>query len=89
MELEWDEDKRQAVLEEREVDLADAEVVLMDERAFTVKQDHDSETRYMTIGMGPSSRLLTIVWTVRGKRRRIITAWKSNAREKRKYGGDQ
>lgn len=87
MDLEWDEAKRQAVLAERGVDFADAEPALLDERALTLIQDHGSEVRYVTVGMGPFGRLLTVVWTVRGSRRRIITAWKSNARERRHYGG--
>jgi len=89
MELEWDEDKRQAVLAARGVDLVDTELALLDEQAITVEQIRDGETRYATIGMGPSNRLLTVVWTIRGTRRRIITAWKSNARERRQYGDDQ
>jgi len=87
VDLEWDEAKRQAVLAERGVDLADAEVVLLDDHALTFDQDHGSEVRHVTIGMGPSGRLLTVVWTRRGDQRRVITAWKSNARERRRYGG--
>jgi uncharacterized DUF497 family protein len=87
MELEWDEAKRQAVLAERGVDFADAEFVLQDERAVTAAQDRGSEVRYATIGMGPAGRLLTVVWTRRGTGYRVITAWKSNARERKEYGG--
>lgn len=86
MDLEWDEAKRQAVLAERGVDLADTEAALLDERALTVTQDHGGEVRYATIGMGPLGRLLTVVWTRRGNKVRIITAWRSNARERRRYG---
>lgn len=87
MELEWDEAKRQAVLAERRVDFADTEAALLDDHAFTVDQDHGSEVRHVTIGKAPSGRLLTVVWTRRGDRRRVITAWRSNARERRRYGG--
>ncbi|MDH5527898.1 MAG: BrnT family toxin [Nitrospirota bacterium] len=85
MELEWDEDKRRAVLTARGVDLADSESVLMDDRALTVEQRRGGETRHVTIGKGPTGRLLTVVWTVRGQRLRIVTAWKSNARERKQY----
>ena len=86
MDLEWDEAKRRAVLAERGVDLADTEAALLDERALTITQRREGEVRYVTIGMGPFGRLLTVVWTRRGNKRRIITAWKSNARERREYG---
>ncbi len=89
MELEWDEDKRRAVLAERGVDLADAEHVLMDSPTPQATQRRGDENRYVTIGMGPSGRLLTVVWTERGDRIRVITAWKANGRERARYLRDR
>lgn len=89
MDLEWDEAKRRAVLAERGVDLADAEYVLMDTPTPHATQRRSGETRHVTIGMGPSGRLLTVVWTERGDKVRIITAWKANDREQARYWQDR
>lgn len=89
MELEWDAEKRDAVMASRGVDFADAEHVLMDVPTPQATQHRDGEIRHVTIGMGPQGRLLTVIWTERGDKVRIITAWKSNEREQQRYWQDR
>ncbi|MFM5908558.1 MAG: BrnT family toxin [Novosphingobium sp.] len=44
----------------------------------------DDEDRFHSIGM-LGSDVVIIPWTLRGNRRRIVTMWKANDRERQKY----
>lgn len=73
MQLEWDEEKRQKTLMERGLDFADAVIVFEGEHFDLIddKQDY-GEIRYLTFGY-LGARVVTIVWTPRNDRRRIIS----------------
>ena len=73
MRLEWDEAKRQKTLLERGLDFADAAVVFSSEHFDLIddKQEY-GELRYLTFGY-LEARVVTIVWTPRSDRRRIIS----------------
>jgi uncharacterized DUF497 family protein len=85
VEFEWDEAKARRNLEKHGVDFAD--VVLMfaglvlNERV----ERHDyGEQRVKSYGE-VEGRVLCVVWTARGDRRRFISARFASRRERRKY----
>ena len=53
--------------------------VLLDPYALT-HDDADAlgEQRFVSLGMGGRGRVLVVVWTLRGDRIRVISAWKAN-----------
>ncbi|MBI5136882.1 MAG: BrnT family toxin [Nitrospirae bacterium] len=87
MELEWDERKRADNLAKHGVDFADADYILSDANALTIPDHRHAESRFVTIGAGPTGRPLVVVYTHRGDRIRIISARKANDREQAKYRG--
>ena len=85
MELTYDSEKRALILEIRGLDFDDA-VHVFAGTALTVEDDRKDygETRYLTLGM-LGDRLVAVVWTPRDKARHIITMWKANERERKRY----
>jgi uncharacterized protein len=83
--FEWDEAKSDATFVERglEFDLAarvfDGDYVEREDR----RQDY-GERRYVVTGE-VDGLLVTLVWSPRGRRRRIISAWPASNRERREY----
>lgn len=85
MRYSYDPSKRQKVLEERGLDLADAPKVFEGFYLSRADDKHsDVEDRVNTLGM-LDDELVLVVWTPRDGERRIITMWKANEKERRKY----
>ncbi|PTR15401.1 hypothetical protein C8J28_114122 [Cereibacter azotoformans] len=86
IELEWDEDKRQATLADRGLDFADVALIDWD-AALTLEDTRRPypETRYITVAP-IRDRLCVVAWCWRGDVLRVISLRKANAREERKYG---
>ena len=85
MNLEFDQDKRDKTLKERELDFARAAEVFAGIH-FTgqdTRVDY-AEDRFITVGW-LDARLIVLVWTPRGEVRRIISMRKANDREKALY----
>ena len=85
MNLEFDQDKRDKTLLERGLDFARAAEVF--EGVYFTGRDERfeyEEERFITIGKLDAS-LVVLVWTPRGKVRRIISMRKANDREKTLY----
>jgi uncharacterized DUF497 family protein len=85
MDITYDPQKRALILETRGLDLDDA-VHVFAGPTLDIEDDRKDygETRWVTFGL-LGDRLVAVVWTARGKRRHIITMWKANDRERRKY----
>jgi uncharacterized DUF497 family protein len=68
------------------VTFEEAEAVLFDPYALT-REDAvaENEARFVSLGMGARGRVLVVVWTLRGERIRIISAWKANQPQQRRY----
>jgi hypothetical protein len=81
MEIEFDPAKHMKTLEERGLDFARADEVFA---GVTVTAPDTrincNEPRFITFGL-LDGRLLVLVWTQRGKVRRIISMRKANERE--------
>jgi uncharacterized DUF497 family protein len=87
MEFEWDERKSAANLRKHGVAFSDAITVLSsDDRAITLfEETAGNEERYVTIGTDALGRILVVVYTVRGRYVRIISARRANKRERKEY----
>jgi len=68
------------------VTFEEAQQVLLDPFALT-REDSDSEIeqRFVTLGMGSKTRILMVVYTYREETIRIISAWKANEPQRRRY----
>ena len=90
MRLEWDEKKRQETLALRGLDFADCAAVLSSEprqERPDNRQDY-GEVRWVALGF-LEGRLVVILYTKRGKVRRIISMRKANRREKELFSRTQ
>ncbi len=85
MDITYDAEKRALILETRGLDCDDAVHVFA---GTTVDIEDDrkdyGEVRWLTFGL-LNERLVAVVWTPRGEGRHIITMWKANDRERKKY----
>lgn len=87
MEIEFDPEKAAAnPINHDGVTFEEARPVLLDPYALTREDpDAEGEQRLVSLGMGGKGRILVVVWTVRGERIRIISAWKANQPQRRRY----
>ena len=83
MGFEWDENKRQAVLEERRIDFRDA-VRIFDGPVLETLSRHPAETRWVAVGI-VDGKEIAVVYTVRDGRRRIITTRRARTHERGEY----
>lgn len=81
--ITWTEAKRARTLQERGLDFADAEAVLLG-RQFTgpTHGGKTGEERFVTAGF-LNNRMVVVVWTPRGPARHIISMRYAHAKEKR------
>ena len=85
MSYQWDPNKAKSNLKKHGVSFADAVGVFEDENAITIEDEHESESRFITIGRDFLRRILVVVYTFRGVIIRIISARKATARERKIY----
>jgi uncharacterized protein len=85
MEFEWDEKKHRANLATHGIDFEDA-IGIWDGPVLEVSspQTHHGEERILAIGRCEDV-IITIVFTWRGKRRRLISARKARRNERENY----
>ena len=85
MNLDWDEDKRQATLVHRGLDFADCAEVFADVTfEFPDTRKDYGEARIVCIGF-LKDRMVAVVYTQRGDTRRVISMRKCNERETKIY----
>lgn len=87
MQIEFDPEKtRIHPLNLEGVTFNEAKVVLFDPYALTPEDtDSSGEARFVTLGLSAKSRILVVVWTLRGEIPRLISAWKANQPQGRTY----
>ena len=83
MRYEWDSGKRATNLAKHGVDFADIDRFEWDS-ALTVRQIRFGERRYVAVG-NVAGRLHVVVYSRRGRNRRIISFRKANRREEQRY----
>lgn len=64
----------------------EAKTVLLDPYALT-REDTDIqyEQRFISLGMSDKNRVLVVVWTLRNECIRLISAWKANQPQRKRY----
>ncbi|MBF0355332.1 MAG: BrnT family toxin [Alphaproteobacteria bacterium] len=81
----WDEAKRLKTLSERGLDFANAGLVFAGWHYDTLDERHDyGETRYVTAGY-LDRRFVIVIWTPRGRSKRIISMRYGHADEEADY----
>ncbi len=87
MSYEWDPEKALQNIRKHNVDFADAVAVFEDEQALS-REDPKAigEERYIAVGLDHLGRVLTVVYTFRGERIRIISARGATPGESSAYG---
>jgi uncharacterized DUF497 family protein len=85
MSYQWDPNKAKSNLKKHGINFADAVGIFEDESAISIEDEHESESRFITIGRDFLRRILVVVYTFRGVIIRIISARKATARERKIY----
>jgi uncharacterized DUF497 family protein len=86
VEFEWDLAKARENLRVHGVSFAVATGVLEDENAMTIEDlKAEGEQRFRTLGLDGLGRLLVVVYTYRGERIRLISAWKASKKQEKQY----
>lgn len=83
--IEFDPEKRRKTLQERGLDFDRAREIFnaVNVTAEDVRFDY-GEQRFITVG-ALDGRMVVVVWTSRGEKRRIISMRKANEREIEKF----
>lgn len=86
MEFEWDPAKAKENIRIHGISFAVAVGVFEDENALTIEDlNAVGEQRFRSLGMDGLGRLLVVVYTYRGEKIRLISAWKANRKQERQY----
>jgi uncharacterized DUF497 family protein len=81
--FEWDERKREANLAKHLIDSEDARMIF-DEPVFERVESRHGEDRIFAIGLMQGIEIV-VVYVLRGKRRRIISARRAHRNERQDY----
>jgi hypothetical protein len=82
--FEWDENKRRRNVSDHGVDFVDVVQVFDGRPTFTYRSPRNDEDRWGTVAI-VQDRFYLVVWTPRGERRRIISAYRADDWEIREY----
>lgn len=82
--FEWDENKRERNLQKHGLDFLDAIHIFMDPERIEVEVIMQEEKRYQTIG-SVNEIIIFVVYTHRGKNKRLISARKASKNERKIY----
>lgn len=86
MEIEYDPRKAHANLSKHGISFEEAATALLDPMALAMEDAQSrSECRWIIMGLSERGRLLTVVYTIRGERVRLISARRSTRRERADY----
>jgi uncharacterized DUF497 family protein len=82
---DWDPAKARLNFRKHGVRFDDAVAALKDEASVSIRDEHEDEERWITIGMDSRARILVVVYTWRRESVRIISARPANRTERRQY----
>ncbi len=87
MEFEWDAQKAASNLAKHGVTFAEAMTVFGDPLELLIADPHHSEdeSRFLSMGLSATGRLLVVAYTERRGRVRIINAREATPRERKQY----
>jgi uncharacterized DUF497 family protein len=86
LEFEWDEGKRKANIEKHGIDFSTARRVFHDPAAVMMEGSHRSGERRLLMVGRLDEVLVTVVYTLREERLRIISARRARRSERKQYG---
>jgi uncharacterized DUF497 family protein len=81
--FEWDESKRQTNLAKHHIDFRDAQRIF-ESAVFEKSETRQGEDRIVAIGLIEGIEIV-VVYTIRGKLRRIISARRAHRDERQEY----
>lgn len=84
MEFEWDEGKRQKVLQDHGLDFERVKEIRQRIVLEVPSRKETNERRFLAVGE-VDGRVITVIYTWRGKRRRLITARRARRHEAEDY----
>jgi uncharacterized protein len=85
----WDEAKRKSNLKKHGLDFADAFLVYENPDKCTYEASRDDEYRLMDVALAViKGRLLTLVYSVRGDKVRVISFRNASREERKRYEED-
>jgi uncharacterized DUF497 family protein len=84
--FEWDDGNTTKTWTRHEVSQTEAEQVFFNRPVVMVNARPGAEARWFAFGRTDSDRVLTVVFTIRGPRLRVISARPMSRAERRKYG---
>jgi uncharacterized protein len=84
MEFEWDEAKRQSNIAKHGIDFARAQFIFDGRPLVTIPSRYLDEQRFVSTGI-VEGRFLTVIWTIRDDKLRLVSARRSRNEEKREY----
>lgn len=86
MRIDYDPAKARSNLKKHGVSFDEAATALLDDRALAMEDPSaEDEQRWVLAGMSRSGRLLTVVYALRGRHVRLISARKATRKESRTY----
>jgi len=86
VEIEYDPAKAHVNLQKHGISFAVAATALLDERALAMEDPYiRGESRWLLVGLSDKARLLTVIYTLRHRRIRLISARKASKRETKHY----
>ena len=85
IDFEWDHKKAESNLKKHGVDFADAVSIFDDPNAITLKDVHEQEQRFISIGIDCFARILVVVYTWRGETIRITSSRTATKNEQKHY----
>ena len=86
MEIECDPAKAASNLRKHGISFREASAALLDEVALAIEDpDARGENRWVLVGMSDFARLLTVVYSLRDDRIRLISARRATKREAKTY----
>lgn len=83
-EFEWNERKRESTIEKHGIDFEDAIRIFDGRPVVHAPSSYPDEDRWLTTGR-LSGRMVSVVWTYRSSKIRIITARRAGKNEQRRY----
>lgn len=84
--FDWDEGNQEKNWISHKVNYSECEEVFFDEPQYFPDKKHSSdETRYVVFGKSYSNRSLTVIFTIRGDKIRVISARDQSKKDERIY----
>jgi hypothetical protein len=83
--FDWDEENVRHIQLRHGIDPEEVELAFDDERRYMLRTRSTGESRWQLIAATPRVRVLSIIFTRRRGRIRIVTARDADARERRLY----